>query len=231
MKVLVVDDDSDLRGGVQTLLEQHGFASEAAPTAAWADSLTRTHNFTAIVLDLGLPDGDGLQLLRQWRQRGLQTPVIVVSARGAPDDRADGILAGADDYLAKPYHARELLARLQRMVHGARDHATALPFGAHGQFAFDVRDGQLLGPNGPLPLSPTLRQVLTTLIAARQRSVSKDALRDQAARVVDDPTDNAVEQWIRRLRQQLGADTIITEPGLGYRLRWPDAPAPNPSAP
>ncbi|MEN8719017.1 MAG: response regulator transcription factor [Oceanococcaceae bacterium] len=231
MKVLVVDDDSDLRGGVQTLLEQHGFTSEAAPTAEWADSLTRTHNFTAIVLDLGLPDGDGLQLLRQWRQRGLQTPVIVVSARGAPDDRADGILAGADDYLAKPYHARELLARLQRVVHGSRDHATALPFGARGQFAFDVSAGQLHGPNGPLPLSPTLRQVLTTLIAARQRSVSKDALRDQAALVVDDPTDNAVEQWIRRLRQQLGADTIITEPGRGYRLRWPDATASSPTVP
>ncbi len=221
MKILVVDDDPALRAGVLELLSRHGIDAGEAETAQWADSLVRTHSFAAIVLDLGLPDGDGLELLRDWRRRGIHTPVIVVSARGAPDDRADGIMAGADDYLGKPYHARELLARIQRVVHGAQTSDQIVPFGDCGQFQYHLASQLVSGPDGVIALSGTLRRVLSTLIAARQRPISKDALLDQVSTDDDPASANAVEQWMRRLRAKLGADTIVTEPGLGYRLRWP----------
>lgn len=221
MKVLVIDDDASLRTGVVELLTQHAIDTAEADSAEWADSLVRTHDFAAIVLDLGLPDGDGLDLLRHWRHRGIRTPVIVVSARGAPDDRADGIQAGADDYLGKPYHARELLARLQRIVHGARAHDEHIRFGAHGELAFDPTTHQVRNEHGDIPLSRTLRRVLATLVATRNRPISKDALLDQVSDDDDPASANAVEQWMRRLRSKLGAPTIVTEPGLGYRLRWP----------
>lgn len=221
MKILVVDDDPALRAGVIELLSRQGIDSSEAVNAEWADSLVRTHSFAAIVLDLGLPDGDGLELLRDWRRRGVHTPVIVVSARGAPDDRADGIMAGANDYLGKPYHARELLARIQRVVHGAQASDNIVRFGASGEFGYDLASQRILGPEGDIALSSTLRRVLSTLIAARQRPVSKDALLDQVSTDDDPASANAVEQWMRRLRSRLGARTILTEPGLGYRLNWP----------
>lgn len=224
MKVLVVDDDASLRAGVVELLAQHAIDTAEAENAEWADSLVRTHDFVAIVLDLGLPDGDGLKLLRDWRHRGVRTPVIVVSARGAPDDRADGIQAGADDYLGKPYHARELLARLQRIVHGARPQDESIRFGANGEWAFDPTTQQVCSNDGDIPLSSTLRRVLATLVASRGRPISKDALLDQVSNEDDPASANAVEQWMRRLRAKLGAQTIMTEPGLGYRLRWPKTP-------
>lgn len=223
MKILVVDDDPALRAGVVELLSRQGIDASQAEDAQWADSLVRTHSFAAIVLDLGLPDGDGLDLLRNWRRRGVRTPVIVVSARGAPDDRADGIMAGADDYLGKPYHARELLARIQRVVHGSRPHQDAITFGEHGEFQFNPESQKVRGPDGDIPLSGTLRRVLSTLLAARLRPISKDALLDQVSEDEDPATANAVEQWMRRLRAKLGSATIVTEPGLGYRLRWPQS--------
>lgn len=221
MKILVIDDDPALREGVVELLSRHGIDGSEAENAQWADSLVRTHSFAAIVLDLGLPDGDGLDLLRDWRRRGIRTPVIVVSARGAPDDRADGIMAGADDYLGKPYHARELLARIQRVVHGSRPDDGTIAFGASGQYSYNLESQLVQGPDGDVALSGTLRRVLSTLIAARQRPISKEALLDQVSSEEDPASANAVEQWMRRLRAKLGADTIMTEPGLGYRLRWP----------
>lgn len=221
MKILVVDDDPELRDGVSELLARRNIQSEPADSAEWADSLVRTQQFSAIVLDLGLPDGDGLDLLRQWRQRGISTPVIVVSARGAPDDRADGIMAGADDYLAKPYHARELIARLQRMIHGTRNASDFIRFGASSEWAFDPETLQVHGPEGEVSLSITLRRVLAVLVAARKRPISKEVLLDQVSDNDEPATANAAEQWMRRLRSKLGNETIRTLPGLGYQLQWP----------
>lgn len=221
VKILVVDDDPDLREGVAELLARRDIQTEQADSADGADTLVRTHQYAAIVLDLGLPDGDGLTLLRQWRQRGQRTPVIVVSARGAPDDRADGIMAGADDYLAKPYHARELLARLQRVLHGTRNSDDAIRFGAAGEWAFEPDTHQLRGPDGDVSLSITLRRVLAILVSARSRPISKEVFLDQVSDNDDPASANAVEQWMRRLRGKLGNEVIRTVPGLGYQLQWP----------
>ena len=218
MKILVVDDDEALRAGVVELLHRQGWDCCTAADADAADTWVRGQSFAAIVLDLGLPGGDGLDLLRQWRRRGLHTPVLIVSARGAPDDRADGIQAGADDYLGKPYHARELVARLQRLLHGARDQSTALRFGEDGRFSFDASSRVVRGPEGDIALSSTLRRVLEILLAAQGRPVSKDHLLDQVSQELEPASPNAVEQWIRRLRARLGEGCIRTEPGLGYRL-------------
>lgn len=214
MRLLVVDDHAELRAGVRSLLAQDHVQISEADTADAADTLARTQQFSAIVLDLGLPDGDGLTLLRQWRKRGITTPVLVLSARGAPDERADGLEAGADDYLAKPYHARELVARLQRLLSGNR--GTVVQLGDDGTVHLDLASGSVTHDGEPVSLSATLRRALAALVAARG-PLSKDALLDLAGDALEPATENAVEQWVRRLRSKLGSDVILTESGLGYR--------------
>ena len=214
MRLLVVDDHAELRAGVRSLLAQDHVQISEAATADAADTLARTQQFSAIVLDLGLPDGDGLALLRQWRKRGISTPVLVLSARGAPDERADGMEAGADDYLAKPYHARELVARLQRLLSGNR--GTVVQLGDAGQASLDLGSGAVSLNGQPVSLSATLRRALSALVAARG-PLTKDALLDLAGDALEPATENAVEQWVRRLRSKLGSDVIVTESGLGYR--------------
>lgn len=220
MRLLVVDDHAELRAGVRSLLAQDHIQISEAATADAADTLARTQQFSAIVLDLGLPDGDGLTLLRQWRKRGISTPVLVLSARGAPDERADGMEAGADDYLAKPYHARELVARLQRLLSGNR--GTVVQLGDGGQVALDLSTGAVSIGGAAVSLSATLRRALSALVAARG-PLSKDALLDLAGDALEPATENAVEQWVRRLRSKLGNDVIVTEPGLGYRANRHDS--------
>lgn len=216
MRLLVVDDHAELRAGVRSLLAQDHVQISEADTADAADTLARTQQFSAIVLDLGLPDGDGLTLLRQWRKRGITTPVLVLSARGAPDERADGLEAGADDYLAKPYHARELVARLQRLLSGNR--GTVVQLGDDGTVHFDLATGTVTHDGEPVSLSATLRRALAALVAARG-PLSKDALLDLAGDALEPATENAVEQWVRRLRGKLGSSVIVTESGLGYRAK------------
>ena len=214
MRLLVVDDHAELRAGVRSLLAQDHVQISEADTADAADTWVRTQQFSAIVLDLGWPDGDGLTLLRQWRKRGLTTPVLVLSARGAPDERADGLEAGADDYLAKPYHARELVARVQRLVSGNR--GTVVQLGDAGRVHLDLASGVVNKDDTAVSLSATLRRALAALVAARG-PLSKDALLDLAGDTLEPATTNAVEQWVRRLRGKLGDDVIVTESGLGYR--------------
>lgn len=220
MRLLVVDDHAELRAGVRSLLAQDHIQISEADTADAADTLARTQQFSAIVLDLGLPDGDGLTLLRQWRKRGISTPVLVLSARGAPDERADGMEAGADDYLAKPYHARELVARLQRLLSGNR--GTVVQLGNGGEVTLDLSTGAVSIGGASVSLSATLRRALSALVAARG-PLSKDALLDLAGDALEPATENAVEQWVRRLRSKLGNDVIVTEPALGYRANRHDS--------
>ncbi|WP_348673465.1 response regulator transcription factor [uncultured Abyssibacter sp.] len=221
MRVLVVDDDPSLREGVAALITEAGFDVDTADGADAADSWVRAVSFAAIVLDLGLPDGDGLDLIRQWRRRGATLPILVLSARGTPDERADGLEAGANDYLPKPFHGRELLARLRRMIQGTSPLAEPLRLRPDGQVGFDLVDESVFLDGQPVALSRTLRRVLGVLVAARGRAVSKARLMDQVRDLEAAASDNAVEQWVRRLRQQLGAGLIVTVPGQGYAVCLP----------
>lgn len=218
MRVLVVDDDPALRTGLCEQLQAAGLDAESAARADEADTWVRTTRFAAVVLDLGLPDGDGLDLIRQWRHRGVDTPVLVLSARGTPDERADGLEAGANDYLGKPFHGRELLARLRRLMQGNASLREPLRLGPDGAVRFDLVDESVEREGEQLALSPTLRRVLGVLVAARGRAVSKAHLMDQVRDLEAVASDNAVEQWIRRLRQRLGAALIVTVPGQGYAV-------------
>ena len=219
MRLLVVDDHAELRAGVTALLASDHLQVTEAGSGDAADTWVRTQRVSAIVLDLGLPDIDGLALLRRWRNRGVTTPVLVLSARGAPDERADGMEAGADDYLGKPYHARELVARIQRLLAGAGGQQVRL--GAQGHAAMDLGAGVVTLGADPVQLSATLRRVLAALISARA-PLSKAALLDLAGDPDEPASENAVEQWVRRLRRKLGDDVIVTEPGLGYRVQRAD---------
>ncbi|MEC9405863.1 MAG: response regulator transcription factor [Pseudomonadota bacterium] len=218
MRILVVDDEPALRLGLCEQLQAAGFDVESAGTADEADTWVRAAALAAVVLDLGLPDGDGLDLIRQWRHRGLQLPVLVLSARGTPDERADGLEAGANDYLGKPFHGRELLARLRRLIQGSASLHEPIALGAVGDVMFDLVDESVRRGDAPVRLSPTLRRVLGVLVAARGRAVSKAHLMDQVRDLEAAASDNAVEQWVRRLRQRLGAGTIVTLPGQGYAV-------------
>jgi DNA-binding response OmpR family regulator len=221
MRVLVVDDDSSLREGVAALIQESGFDVETADSGDAADSWVRAVPFSGVVLDLGLPDGDGLALLRQWRRRGLAVPILVLSARGTPDERADGLEAGANDYLPKPFHGRELLARLRRMIQGSTPLIEPLRLGTDGDVAFDLVDESVFRNGQPVAISRTLRRVLGVLVAARGRAVSKAHLMDQVRDLEAAASENAVEQWVRRLRQRLGQSLILTVPGQGYAINLP----------
>lgn len=218
MRVLVVDDERALRDGVRDQLVTAGFDVEIAGNADDADTWVRGTTFAAVVLDLGLPDGDGLDLIRRWRHRTIDTPVLVLSARGTPDERADGLEAGANDYLGKPFHARELLARLRRLVQGSASLREPLPLGDEGTVLFDLVDESVQLDGERVALSPTLRRVLGVLVAARGRAVSKAHLMDQVRDLEATASENAVEQWVRRLRQRLGYRLIVTMPGQGYAV-------------
>ena len=218
MRILVVDDDPALRTGVSALFEAAQFDVQSAATAEAADDWVRATPFAAIVLDLGLPDGYGLDLVRRWRHQRLAMPILVLSARGTPDERADGLDAGANDYLAKPFHSRELVARVRRLIQGSTPVVQPVLLGEAGQISFDLQDETVSLNQQLVALSTTLRRVLGVLVAANGRPVSKTYLMDQVRELDDSASENAVEQWVRRLRAKLGTDLIRTVPGQGYSV-------------
>jgi DNA-binding response OmpR family regulator len=221
MRFLLVEDDALLRGVVHDTLVEAGHRVDLADTLATARHLWRVQPFDAVLLDLNLPDGSGLAVLREARARGDRTPVLVLTARNRTEERVAGLDAGADDYLGKPFELSEVEARLRALVRRARgaDEESAvgnLRLQRHARRFFIAKGGAEL----PMELPAREFDVLLELMTPAGRVVSKRDLSDRLSDFDDALGDNALEAFISRLRRKLqgsGAQ-IRTLRGLGYLL-------------
>ncbi len=220
MRLLVVEDNVELAGLLAKGLHQAGYTADVFGTASDARSALMTTSYAAVILDLGLPDDDGLSVLRELRHRKDPVPVIVLTARGGVQDRVQGLRSGADDYLVKPFAFEELVARLEaQMRRPGQQLGNALRL---ANLEFDVRLRQVTIEGRPEVLSSRELAVLELLMRSAGRVVSKKQAEDHIFGLDGDVASNAVEVYVHRLRRQLaerGADVIIhTIRGVGYLI-------------
>ncbi|MDX1635528.1 MAG: response regulator transcription factor [Marinobacter sp.] len=217
MRLLLVEDDRLLGDSLASQLGKAGFSVDSAGTAREASVLGEQEDYRAVVLDLGLPDGSGLEVLRKWRQKGVHLPVLILTARGDWQDKVNGLKAGADDYLAKPFQTEELIARLYAIVRRSEGRGQALV--RIGRFELDEnRQSLRLDDGTEHSLTGTEFRLLRCLMSRPGQVFSKEQLMEQLYSLNDNPSDNVIEAYIRRLRKLLGPETISTRRGQGYRF-------------
>lgn len=215
MRLLLVEDDHLLANGLTSQLEKAGFSTDLTHTAREALSLGKQEDYRACVLDLGLPDGSGLDVLRSWRAGKTDFPVLILTARANWQDKVNGLKAGADDYLAKPFQSEELIARLYAIIRRSEGRGHALL--AAGCFELDEHRQTVKSSDGTeASLTGTEFRLLRCLMSRPGQVFSKEQLMEQLYNLDDNPTDNVIEAYIRRLRKLVGADTIVTRRGQGY---------------
>ena len=222
MRLLLVEDDRDLAAALAQALGRHGIGTDHAAQAGDAEAMLAVAEYGAVLLDLGLPDRDGLALLRAWRTRGVAVPVIVVTARGDTQARIAGLDAGADDYLPKPFDMDELVARL-RAVTRRRDSLTGNAI-LLGNGRFDMARRELTVAEELVPLSARETELAALLFRRIGRVVTKAAVEDQLFGLMGEGGGpNAVEVYVHRLRRKLeaagAAVRIETIRGIGYLAR------------
>ncbi|WP_369061590.1 response regulator transcription factor [Caulobacter sp. 73W] len=216
MRVLVVEDDAVLRADLAEALTASGFAVETVEDGESAWFLGDTETFDAVVLDLGLPFRDGLSVLKLWRGAGNRMPVIVLSARGSWMERVEGIDAGADDYLAKPFEMVELVSRLRALTRRAAGQAAAVL--TCGPLVIDTRRMSAAVNGRALELSPLEYRLLHYLAHHGERIVPPAELAEHVYGDADARDPNALEALIARLRRKTGPKVIETRRGFGYGL-------------
>ena len=216
MRVLVVEDERTLQKQLADALAGAGYAVDCAADGARADFLGRTEQYDAVVMDLGLPKVDGLTVVRGWREAGLSTPVLVLTARGSWHEKVRGIDGGADDYMAKPFQIEEVLARLRALIRRASGQVT--PDLRCGAVVLDPRMAKVTVDGAPVKLTSHEFRVLSYLMHHRGRVVSQGELTEHIYAQDADRDSNTVEVFIARLRKKVGASFIETVRGLGYRI-------------
>lgn len=221
MRVLVVEDDRRIAADVTRALEAAGYVVETVRDGEEAWFRGDTEDYAAIILDLGLPGMDGLAVLKRWRQNGRTTPVLILTARGSWAERVDGIDAGADDYLPKPFRMEELLARLRSIVRRSAGRAT--PVVSVGDVTLDERQMRIFLRGIPVTLSPLEYRLTAYLLLHRGRVVSQQELSENIYGQGDAHDSNAIEVLIGRVRKKLGSDLIETRRGFGYLVPEPVA--------
>ena len=217
MRILIVEDEASLAKQLTSSIAEAGYAVDHAADGERADFLAQTEQYDAMVLDLGLPKIDGLTLLRNWRDAGLATPVLVLTARGSWHERVQGIDSGADDYVSKPFRIEEVLARLRALIRRASGHVT--PELRAGSVTLDPRHARVTLDGAPVKLTSHEFRVLSYLMHHRGRVVSQAEIVEHIYAQDFDRDSNTVEVFIGRLRRKLGASLIETVRGLGYRIQ------------
>jgi two-component system OmpR family response regulator len=216
MRCLVVEDDADIRADLQRALEATGFTVDAVGDGDSAWFAGDTEDYDAVILDLGLPRLDGLSVLRRWRQAGRAFPVIVVSARGDWTEKVEGIEAGADDYLAKPFQMGELVARVRGLVRRGAGRTSSVV--AIGRLRLDTTRMSAVFDGAPAHLSPLEFRLLDYLAHQPGRAVSAGELAEHLYGASESGDANAIEAIVARLRRKFGAGIVATRRGFGYLL-------------
>ena len=219
MRVLLVEDDPTLRAQLRAALEEAGYVVDEADNGRDGHHLGASAAYDAVVLDLGLPVLDGLSVLRRWREAGLTLPVMILTARDSWHEKVAGIDAGADDYLAKPFHIEELLARVRALIRRAQ--GLASPLLQCGALALDTRSSRVTVNGQPVILTSHEFRLLAYLMHRPGSVVSRTELTEHLYAQDFDRDSNTIEVFVGRLRRKLPADTIDTVRGLGYRLVTP----------
>lgn len=216
MRVLLVEDEAAIAEDVSRALAAAGFLVERVGDGERAWFLGETEDFDAVVLDLGLPKLDGLSVLKKWRAAGRALPVLILSARGAWTEKVDGIEAGADDYLGKPFEVGELVARVRALVRRAGGHAAALV--SVGSLSLDTRRMSVTVDGAPVRVSALEFRLLDYLAHQGGRAVSAGELAEHLHGGQGGDA-NAIEALVARLRRKIGSELIETRRGFGYALK------------
>ncbi len=219
MRLLVVEDDKDLNRQIVGALENAGYAVDRAFDGEEGGYLGESEPYDAVVLDLGLPVVDGVSVLQQWRRAGKTMPVLILTARDRWSDKVAAFDAGADDYVVKPFHVEELLARLRALLRRAAGHATSEI--ACGPVRVDTRASRVVVDGAPIKLTSHEYRLLSYLMHHQGRVVSRSELVEHLYDQDFDRDSNTIEVFVGRLRKKLGVDVIQTIRGLGYVLAAP----------
>src|SRR5690625_229720 len=219
MRGLLVEDDELIGKGIVAGLRNHGITVCQVGTAAEAAEVQQEDVYHALVLDLGLPDRDGLELLAVARAFEPSLPVLILSARDAVEHRLAGLHAGADDYMIKPFDLRELAARLHALVR--RTQGRAAQWVVAGPLRLEPEGGLVWLHDMPVTVSRREVDVLAYLASANGRWVSSEHLKEHLYGLDETISSNALNVHIHNIRRKLGSDAIETARGLGYRLGWP----------
>lgn len=223
MRLLVIEDDKDLNRQISAALVEAGYAVDRAYDGEEGWFLGDTESYDAVVLDLGLPKKDGITVLGDWRRAGRTMPVLILTARDRWSDKVQGFDVGADDYVAKPFHIEEILARLRALLRRATGHATSEL--VCGPVRLDTRAGRVFVDATPVKLTSHEYRLLSYLMHHAGRVVSRSELVEHLYDQDFDRDSNTIEVFVGRLRKKLGIDIIKTMRGLGYVVAEPEGEA------
>jgi two-component system OmpR family response regulator len=222
VRALIAEDEVHLAQQLSAALADAGYAVDCAADGERAEFLGQTESYDVVVLDLGLPKLDGLTVLKRWREAGLTVPVLVLTARGSWYEKVQGIDAGADDYLSKPFRMEELLARLRGLIRRARQMPSSEI--QSGALAIDSRTGRVTVNGESIRLTALEFRVLSYLMHHRGRAVPQTELAEHIYAIDEERDSNTIEVFIARLRRKLGPGAIDTVRGFGYRIGTTEPP-------
>ncbi|CFX50098.1 Transcriptional regulatory protein PmrA [Candidatus Filomicrobium marinum] len=214
MRILVVEDEPRIAADITTALGSSGFVCDVSTDGEEAWFKGDTENYSLVVLDLGLPTIDGLSVLKRWRAAGRDMPVLILTARGAWPERVEGIDAGADDYLVKPFQMEELIARARALIRRSR--GISSPVIEAGRIRVDTRQMRVLVDDAHVSLTPLEYRLVSFLVHNKGRVVSTTELLEHLYGDDDSRETNALEAAIMRVRKKLGTGSIETRRGYGY---------------
>ena len=217
--ILLIEDEPTLGKQLKSTLEHNGYAVDLATDGEEGHFLGSTESYDAVILDLGLPEVDGLTVLDRWRKEGKVTPVLVLTARDSWSDKVAGLDAGADDYLAKPFQTQELIARLRALIRRASGNASSELIA--GDVRLDTRSGRVTLAGEPVKMTAQEYKLLSYLIHHKGKVVSRTELIEHIYDQDFDRDSNTIEVFVTRIRKKLGQDVISTIRGLGYSLEEP----------
>lgn len=216
MRILIVEDEAKIAASIQEVLIGAGFVPEISPDGEDAWFRGGTEDYAAAILDIGLPKLDGLSVLRNWRNEQVNMPVILLTAKSSWAERVDGIDAGADDYLVKPFHMEELIARLRALLRrSGNEKKTRLQA---GDVVLDTRQMRVSVKGSPVNITPLEFRLLNYLMHQRGRVITQEELASNIYYQDQEPDSNAVEVLLGRLRRKLKSDIIQTRRGFGYLI-------------
>ncbi len=221
MRILVVEDDKDLNRQVSDALVDAGYVVDRAFDGEEGHFLGDTEPYDAVVLDIGLPQMDGISVVERWRRDGRKMPVLILTARDRWSDKVSGIDAGADDYVAKPFHIEEVLARVRALIRRAAGHASSEL--TCGPLRLDTNASKADIDGTPLKLTSHEFRLLAYLMHHMGKVVSRTELVEHLYDQDFDRDSNTIEVFVGRLRKKMGVDMIETVRGMGYRMREPEA--------
>lgn len=216
MRILVAEDDTTLGQQIKSALSDEGRAVDLVQDGAEACFLGATEPYDLVVLDLGLPEKDGISILKEWRRDRVETPVLILTARDGWSERVDGLDAGADDYMTKPFHMPELSARIRAMLR--RQAGQGDPVFQRGPIVFDSRTNKVLNNGMPVSLTAQEVAVLSYLFHNMGRMVSRTELSEHIYAYDGDRDSNTIAVFVNRLRKKLGKELITSARGQGYQI-------------